>query len=185
MRLIMTKILVTGGAGFIGSHLVDRLIKEDKDVTVLDNVSNGSLENLKEHLKSNQLTMISGDIRKKSDVKKALKDASTVFHLAALVNVPLSIKNPKLTRDVNVNGTRNVLEASVAENIEKFILISSCAVYGEAQYLPIDETHPISPCHLMQPQNLRQKNTAEHTPPLTGLRHIASDCSMSTVQGKV
>jgi UDP-glucose 4-epimerase len=136
---------VTGGAGFIGSHLVDRLIEEKYEVTVLDNFFSGTIENLRMHLDTKWITLVKGDARNSADVRKAINGVSTIFHLAAIVDVQLSMKNAKLTNDVNVNGTLSVLKESLIENVERFVYISTCAVYGEAQYLPIDEEHPITP----------------------------------------
>jgi len=152
------KILVTGGAGFIGSHLVDRLMKESYEVVVLDNFSAGKVENIQRHLGDQSFDLIKGDIRNSKDVKKAVGHADVVFHLAAIVNVPLSIEDPLLVNDVNVRGTLNLLEASVKEDIQRFIYVSSCAVYGEACYLPINEKHPIMP---LSPYGI-SKFTAEH-----------------------
>ena len=152
------RILVTGGAGFIGSHLVDRLMKEDYEVVVLDNFSAGKAENIQHHLDSQSFDLVKGDIRNSEDVRKAVGDADVVFHLAAIVNVPLSIEDPLLVNDVNVRGTLNLLEASVKEDIQRFIYVSSCAVYGEARYLPINEEHPIMP---LSPYGI-SKFTAEH-----------------------
>jgi UDP-glucose 4-epimerase len=140
-----SRVLVTGGAGFIGSRLVDRLLREGHEVTVLDNLLAGTAENLEEHLSSISLHMIKGDVRNSRAVKEAVRGASAVFHLAALVDVPLSVENPVLTNDVNVRGTLSMLEASFAENVDRFIYISSSAVYGEARYLPINEEHPTAP----------------------------------------
>ncbi|MEM3443113.1 MAG: SDR family NAD(P)-dependent oxidoreductase, partial [Candidatus Bathyarchaeia archaeon] len=137
------KVLVTGGAGFIGSHLVERLLKEDCNVVVLDDLSSGKTENL--DLKNRNLIFLKGGIRDKELVKKALKDVEVVFHLAALVDVPFSVKNPLLVNQVNVCGSLNILEESIKTNVEKFIYASSCAVYGEPQYLPINEEHPTNP----------------------------------------
>jgi UDP-glucose 4-epimerase len=166
----MSRILVTGGAGFIGSHLVDRLIKEEFEVAVLDSFFSGTIENLEGHLKSGQLTLIRGDIRKSADVRKAISGVSTVFHFAAIVNVQLSIKNPKLTREVNVNGTSNVLEASLAENVEKFINISTCAVYGESHYLPLNEEHPTMPLSPYGVSKLDAENYSRLYHQIHGLR---------------
>lgn len=141
----ISKVLVTGGAGFIGSHLVDRLMNEGYEVVVLDNFSAGKIENVQRHLGDQSFHLIKGDVRNLEDVRKAVGDADAVFHLAAIVNVPLSIEDPLLVNDVNVRGTLNLLEVSLKENIEWFIYISSCAVYGEARYLPIKEEHPIMP----------------------------------------
>ncbi len=140
-----TRVLVTGGAGFIGSHLVDRLIKEGFGVTVLDNLSTGKMENLRGHLESGSVRLVKADILDREAVKQALKDAEAVFHLAAITSVPYSIKHPDVTRKVNVEGTRILLDACLGGNAERFIYVSSCAVYGEPEYLPIDERHPARP----------------------------------------
>jgi len=152
------KILVTGGAGFIGSHLVDRLMKEDYEVVVLDNFSAGKAENIQHHLDNQGFNLVKGDVRNSEDVRKAVRGVDVVFHLAAIVNVPLSIEDPLLVNDVNVRGTLNLLEASVKEDIQRFIYVSTCAVYGEARYLPINEEHPIMP---LSPYGI-SKFTAEH-----------------------
>jgi UDP-glucose 4-epimerase len=136
-------VLVTGGAGFIGSHLVERLLKKGYSVVVLDDLSSGKTENL--DLRNRKLLFLKGDIRNKEIVTRALKDVEVVFHLAALIDVPFSIQNPLLVNQVNVCGSLNILEESVKNNVEKFIYASSCAVYGESQYLPINEEHPTNP----------------------------------------
>lgn len=152
------KALVTGGAGFIGSHLVDRLMREGYGVVVLDNFSGGEVENIQCHSGCEGFHLVRGDVRNSDDVRKAIRGADAVFHLAAIVNVPLSIEDPLLVDDVNVRGTLNLLEASVKENIERFIYVSSCAVYGEARHLPIDEEHPVTP---LSPYGI-SKLAAEH-----------------------
>jgi len=139
-----SKVLVTGGAGFIGSHLVERLLEEGLDVTVLDDLSTGRIENLG-CLDNGTIRFIEGDIRDRDTVEEALKGVRTVFHLAAVSSVPYSVENPQATSDVNINGTRNLLEASIRNCVEKFIYVSTCAVYGEPEYLPIDEMHPTRP----------------------------------------
>jgi UDP-glucose 4-epimerase len=142
------RVLVTGGAGFIGSHLLDRLIKDQVDVTVLDDLSTGKLNNFSDYLEDKKLRFIEGDIRNKASVNDALKDVEVVFHLAAVTSVPYSVEHPEETFEVNVDGTRNLLEASVRGDVDRFVYVSTCAVYGEPRYLPIDEkhlTHPISP----------------------------------------
>jgi len=143
-----TRILVTGGAGFVGSHLVDRLMKEGCEVAVLDNFSSGRLENVEHHLDSEKFCLTKGDIRNLDDVKEAVKNVDAVFHLAAIVSVPLSIENPLLVNDVNVKGTLNLLESSLKADVKRLIYASSSAVYGEVDRLPIDErcpTNPVSP----------------------------------------
>jgi UDP-glucose 4-epimerase len=139
------RILVTGGAGFIGSHLVDRLIKEGHEIVVLDNFFSGKSKNIKHHLNSRRFYAVKGDVRNPEDVKGATRNVDAVFHLAAIVSVPLSIEKPLLVNDVNARGTLNLLEASLKAHVERFIYASSCAVYGEVNSLPINERHPTSP----------------------------------------
>jgi len=139
------RILVTGGAGFIGSHLVDALIADGREVTVLDNLSTGKMENLSRHLGNGNLHFVKGDVLGVAVVREAVKDVDAVFHLAAVTSVPFSVEHPLETFQVNVNGTRNLLEACRNGGVERFILVSSCAVYGEPKYLPIDERHPLNP----------------------------------------
>jgi len=148
MWLIMTRVLVTGGAGFIGSHLIDRLIAEGYDVRVLDNLSSGKLENIERHIKSGKVDFVEGDIRDASLVKESLVDVDAVFHLAAIISVPFSVSNPELTFDVNLVGTLNLLNACSEKNVDKFVFVSSCAVFGDTKILPVNEnatTNPISP----------------------------------------
>jgi nucleoside-diphosphate-sugar epimerase len=144
-KLNKRKVLVTGGAGFIGSHLVDELIKEECEVSVLDNFSTGKFENIEENLTQAKLRLVEGDIRETQKVQNAIGDSEAVFHLAAITSVPYSVTHPDVTRDVNVNGTLNLLKASLNSGVEHFVFISSCAVYGEAEHLPISEEEPTKP----------------------------------------
>jgi len=142
------KVLVTGGAGFIGSHLVDRLITEGYSVRVIDNLSTGKMENIQHHIDSGKVDFVKGDIQNAALVKTCVHNVDAVIHLAAITSVPFSVENPDLTYENNVAGTVNLLIASAKEKVLKFVFISSCAVYGEPCYLPIDENHsrnPISP----------------------------------------
>jgi len=102
--------------------------------------------------------MVKGDVRNRVDVKKAVEDVDYIFHLAAIVSVELSIKNPVLVEEVNVGGTLNLLEESLNLDLKKFVYVSSCAVYGNPKYLPIDEEHPTKP---LSPYGV-SKLTAEH-----------------------
>ncbi len=144
-KLKNVKVLVTGGAGFIGSHLVNELIKEECEVSVLDNFSTGKLENLEQNSSQPKLRLVKGDIRETQKVKETIEDSEVVFHLAAITSVPYSIMHPDVTRDVNVKGTLNLLEASLNASVEYFVFVSSCAVYGEAEHLPISEEEPTRP----------------------------------------
>jgi len=138
------RVLVTGGAGFIGSHLVKRLIREGESVTVLDNLSTGRKENLDHLPNEDRLRFVNGDIRDRENVKSCVKDADRVVHLAAIASVPYSIRKPAETHDVNVDGTLNVLQACNEYNIAKLVYASSCAVYGEPRFIPVTEEHQFS-----------------------------------------
>jgi len=140
-----SSVLVTGGAGFIGSHLVARLLKEGFEVVVLDNLSTGGLENLELCLENENLRFVKGSIIDEQAMREALKDVEAVFHLAAITSVPYSVEYPGIIREVNVDGTRKLLEECLSAGVERFIYVSSCAVYGEPEYLPIDEKHPARP----------------------------------------
>jgi len=143
-----TKVLITGGAGFIGSHVVDRLVKDGYAVRVIDNLSAGRLDNISGHLVSEKVEFVKGDIRDATLVGKTLDDVDVVVHLAALISVPFSFEHPDLTFDVNLLGTLNLLRSSIEKRIKRFVFASSCAVCGESEFLPINEearTNPISP----------------------------------------
>ncbi len=137
------KILVTGGAGFIGSHLVDKLVKENK-VVAIDNFSIGSEKNLEQAKKSGNLKIIKGDITDLPTVKKTMSDIDVVFHLAAL-GVRESINDPFPVQQVNALGTLNLLFEARKNNVEKFIHVSSSEVYGTAKHIPMNEEHPLNP----------------------------------------
>lgn len=143
--MLLLKVLVTGGAGFIGSHVVDRLFKCGFDVYVVDNLHSGSLEYLKPYFDFN-LKFFKFDVSS-SEVIHQLSNFhfDVIIHLAALISVEESIKLPFRYHEVNVGGTLNMLEIARKCGIEKFIYISSAAVYGEPNFLPISEVHPLNP----------------------------------------
>jgi len=140
------RVLVTGGAGFIGSHLVDQLVDAGHDVIVLDNFSTGRRSNLSHSLQHPNIQLVKADIRKipRSFVKR-LKRVDRVCHLAAVTSVQQSIKDPVTTTEVNVVGTLNVLEAAKALKAERVVFASSAAVYGTPRAFPISEAASISP----------------------------------------
>jgi len=145
--LSYSRILVTGGAGFIGSHIVNRLLQEGFEVIVLDNLSTGRITNIKQHLKNRRFKMIEGDVREEKVVRKALKGVEAVIHEAAISSVEESIKNPIKTNDINLNGTLNLLNLSVKEGVKRFVFASSASVYGDLNP-PLREDFlpkPISP----------------------------------------
>jgi len=140
MRLVT---LVTGGAGFIASHIVDELLRRGEQVRVLDNFSTGREENLAGALR--HIEMIRGDIRDPEVVRKAVAGAQVVIHHAALASVALSIQDPVLCNEVNVEGTLNLLVAARDAGVRRFILASSSAVYGDRAKPPLVETMPPAP----------------------------------------
>jgi len=142
-----SKVLVTGGAGFIGSHIVDRLMAVGYEVGVLDNFSTGDMRNLAKHL-SQRIAIHDADIRDYDAVRKVVQEYQFVLHQAALNNVTRSVDDPGQVNDVNITGTLNLLRASVASKIERFVYASSSTVYGETETLPKREsmvTVPSSP----------------------------------------
>lgn len=130
--------LVTGGAGFIGSHIVEHLLQAGHPVTVIDNLSTGSRDNLAHLL--DRITFVEGDIRHSADCDRACRGVDTVFHVAALPSVPRSIKDPVACNDHNVNGTLQVLEAARRAGTRRVVYSSSSSVYGDTAVLPKVET---------------------------------------------
>ena len=139
------KILVTGGAGFIGSWTVELLVREGYRVVVLDNFSTGSLENLAHVI--DRIKVVKGDIRNHVLLDEIIKhyEIDSIIHLAALVSVEEATRNPGEAVRINVNGTHNVLETARKHDLERIVYASSAAVYGDPKYLPIDEDHPLNP----------------------------------------
>lgn len=139
------KFVVTGGAGLIGSWVIDYLLKEYqeniKEIICLDNFSRGTKDNLKLALESGKVSVVEGDIRDTSVVGKALKNADYVIHEAA-IRITQCAEDPRLCQEVLVDGTFNVFEACVKQNVKKLIFNSSASVYGEPLHLPMDEQHP-------------------------------------------
>jgi len=140
-----SNILVTGGAGFIGSHLVHRLVEQGKNVTVLDNLSYGAIENIEASENNPNLKLIKGDIRDRKIVRNAMREADAVVHLAALIDVAESVNNPLETHDINVNGTLALLDEAVKLDVKRFTFVSTTAVYGEGNPLPLREDYPLKP----------------------------------------
>ena len=141
------KILITGGAGFIGSHLCEKYTIEGHTVLCLDNFMNSNLGNIRGLLNYRNFKLINGDVRDFDLLEKIVRDVDVVIHLAAQIHVDRSILEPKLTYDVNIFGTLNMLELARRYDINKVIYTSTSEVYGSAQYVPMDENHPLNAPH--------------------------------------
>lgn len=138
--------LVTGGAGFIGSHIVRRLVAMGEAVRILDNFSFGKRENLRGL--EDEVEVVAGDLLHQTELQKAMKGVEVVFHQAAIRSVPFSIENPSLVNRINVEGTLNVLVAAREAGVRRVVYASSSSVYGNAKTLPKSEEHipmPLSP----------------------------------------
>ena len=148
IQITKKKILVTGGAGFIGSNLTEALLKLNNKVICLDNFATGKKENIAPFLTNPNYTLIEGDIRNISDCKLAVKDVDYVLHQAALGSVPRSIKDPITSNEVNVTGFLNMLIASRDSGVQRFIYAASSSTYGDSESLPKVEDKigkPLSP----------------------------------------
>jgi UDP-glucose 4-epimerase len=138
------RVVVTGGAGFLGSHVIRLLLQENYFVNILDDFSNGKIEHLEAVRNHANLNIIRGDIKNAKDVKHAFKDCQIVIHLAVLC-LRQSIKNPQVINDVIVRGTMNCLDTAISNKVDLFINCSSSEAYGTAVYTPMDENHPLNP----------------------------------------
>jgi len=141
----MKKAVVTGGAGFIGSHLSEELCNRDYHLIILDNLSTGKRENIASLLDKKNVEFIQGSITDLPLLQKLFQKVDYVFHLAAIASVPRSINNPQESHEVNVTGTLNVLIAARDNKIKRVVNASSCAIYGDAPGLPKKEDMPINP----------------------------------------
>ena len=141
------KILITGGAGFIGSHLCEKYTLEGHTVLCLDNFMSGDLGNIRGLLNYRDFKLINGDVRDVDLLEKIVRDVDAIIHLAAQIHVDRSILEPKLTYDVNIFGTLNILELARRYDVSKVIHTSTSEVYGSAQYVPMDENHPLDAPH--------------------------------------
>ena len=142
----MSKFLVTGGAGFIGSHISNKLVKDGHFTRILDNFSSGKMANLDGI--TDKVEIINGDIRSLDDCMKATKGIDFVLHQAALRSVPKSMEDPKSYNEVNISGTLNMLQACRMNNVKRFVLASSSSIYGDVKKFPEKENFlpdPISP----------------------------------------
>lgn len=177
-NILAKKILVTGGAGFIGSNIIDHLVSlGHKHIVVLDNLETGALKNIEAHIASGSIKFIQGDIRDYNTCLNATGNIDVVLHQAALGSVPRSIKNPMDTNATNLSGFINVLEASRANGVKRFVYASSSSVYGDDRTLPKREAHtgtPLSPYAVTKKANELYANVyaALHGMEIIGLRYF-------------
>ena len=147
-KLVNKRILITGGAGFIGSNLVEKFLAQGNEVVVLDNFSTGKRENLAAFAGNKAFTLIEGDIRSMADCRKALEGVEYVLHEAALGSVPRSIKDPVTSTEVNIVGFVNMLFAASEAKVKRFVYAASSSTYGDSKTLPKKEDvigKPLSP----------------------------------------
>jgi NAD dependent epimerase/dehydratase len=148
LRIKGKKVLVTGAGGFVGSHLVEALVKKGTRVTALVHYNSRNDWGMLEDVGKNALDsveVIAGDLKDADCVREAVRDQQVIFHLGALIGIPYSYVNPRDVVDTNVNGTLNVLAAALDCGVEKIVHTSTSEIYGTAQYVPMDEKHPVNP----------------------------------------
>jgi UDP-glucose 4-epimerase len=163
--------LVTGGAGFIGSHLVEALVARGERVRVLDNLATGRLENLS--AVKDSVEFIQGDLRDRAVVSRAMKGVEIVFHHAAFASVPLSVEDPLTTHDVNATGTLNVLLAARDAGVRRVIYASSSSVYGDDPRLPKREEMEPDPCSPYAVSKLAGEHLCRAFWPVYGLSTVS------------
>lgn len=132
----MVKVLITGGAGFIGSNLCEHFVSNGNSVVCMDNLSTGKLENIQSLMSAENFTFVESDIRELESCRQAVKECDYVLHQAALGSVPRSINDPKTTNDVNVGGFLNMLIAAKDEGVKRFVYAASSSTYGDSKMLP-------------------------------------------------
>ncbi len=139
------RVVVTGGLGFIGHYLVERLVGEGHEVVVFDDFSSGQPDSLNSLVARDDLKLVKGDVRRAEQTSKVLEGAESVVHLAAIVSVPRSFREPRLVNAVNAGGTLNVLEGCKRNGVKRMVFASSAAVYGESKGFPFTEESPLNP----------------------------------------
>jgi len=166
------KILVTGGAGFIGSHIVDRLVIDGYRVRVVDNLSSGRLENLKHWLNSKGVELLVGDLREPEVALRAIDGVNVVFHFAANPEVRLSTTDPEVHFTNNIVATFNVLEAMRRRGVEEIVFASSSTVYGEPETIPVGEDAPLKPISVYGASKAACENIIHSYTKLYGIKAV-------------
>ncbi len=148
MKIKGKKVLVTGAGGFVGSHLVEALVKRNARVRAFVHYNSrndwGMLEDVAKNI-LNEVKVVTGDLKDADCVREAVRGQQVIFHLGALIGIPYSYVNPRDVVDTNINGTLNVLTAALDFGTEKVVHTSTSEIYGTAQYVPMDEKHPVNP----------------------------------------
>jgi nucleoside-diphosphate-sugar epimerase len=170
MKPISKIALVTGGGGFIGSHIVEALLSENYQVSVIDNLSSGHLKNI-EHL-LDRIQFFENDIRDSDKLEEAMDGCDTVFHLAAAVSVPWSVDNPIESASINDMGTLSVLETARKKGVRRVVFSSSSAVYGDSPGIPKHEQMMPNPCSPYAAQKLISEYNAGVYDKLHGLETV-------------
>lgn len=165
--------VVTGGAGFIGSHLVDRLVSEGRKVLVIDNFSNGSLRNLEQHANNDSVNVIKADIGDAEQIAGSFQGAERVFHMAALADIVPSIEAPEAYFRANVDGTFNVLQEARRNDVKRFVYAASSSSYGIPDQYPTPETAETRPQYPYALTKLMGEELVMHWCQLYGLNAIS------------
>jgi UDP-glucose 4-epimerase len=155
----LARILVLGGAGFIGSHLVEQLVNQNIETTVFDNFNSGQVENIKTVITT--IKLVEDDIRNIDALASSMQGIDWVFHLAAQTSVIESLSNPIFTHEVNNTGTLNVLWAAQQAGVSRVVIASSCSVYGDSHYPPLKELDLPAPKSLYAASKLTAETLAE------------------------
>ncbi|MEM0023381.1 MAG: GDP-mannose 4,6-dehydratase [Thermofilaceae archaeon] len=165
-------LVVTGGAGFIGSHLVDHLVARGWRIRVVDNLSSGTPDNIKQHLESRNVEFLKLDLKSPEEAYEAVKGAQTVFHLAANPEVRVSTTNPEVHFSENVVATFNLLEAMRKSGVRDLVFASSSSVYGEPDEIPVGEDAPVRPVSVYGASKAACENLMHAYSRLYGIRVV-------------
>lgn len=167
-------ILVTGGAGYIGSHCALALLEKGNDIVIFDNLSTGHIETINNLSKYGKVNFVQGDLLNKDDLKSVFEkfEIDAVVHFAAFSQVGESVKNPEKYYNNNVCGTMNLLSAMIENNVKKIVFSSTASVYGEPVYVPIDEKHPLNPINPYGQTKLTIEKTMDDYDKEYGLKSV-------------
>lgn len=166
-------IVVTGGAGFIGSHLVDQLVARGWRVRVVDNLSSGAIDNIRRHIEDRKLEFLGLDLKDPKGAYEAVEGAKAIFHLAANPEVRVSTTNPEVHFSENIVATFNLLEAMRRSDVRDLVFASSSSVYGEPSEIPVDESAPVKPVSVYGASKAACENLMHAYSKLYGIRVVA------------